>query len=113
MEEQLSDPQAIAGNRINVLTGPCGAARARHHPRQLVRQEVTAGAADGAPGLGCDSRREKPDAVRDQVARHPVARPGGDYRRAAPDQRHIFYNLNCQYKSEKIKLISLILNYCS
>ncbi|WP_423397193.1 hypothetical protein, partial [Bacillus subtilis] len=58
---------------------------ARHHYRQLVRQEIPALATDGTSAMGHHPGRAKRHGVRDQVARHSVARTCRHYRRAAPD----------------------------
>jgi hypothetical protein len=62
-------------------------ARAGHHHRLLVRQEVPLRAGGGAAGVGAAPRRARWRAARDQVAADPAAWPGGADRwagRAAP-----------------------------
>ena len=67
----------LARNRIVADPSGGAAARARHHPRLVVRQEIPAGRGGGPAGLG--RRSGGSDRVRagDQVGVDPAARAGG------------------------------------
>src|SRR6266850_1179309 len=87
---RVREPLALAGReRTHRQLRRGGGKAARRDDRLLVRQEVQAGAGQGARRLGRGAGGARRRAARDQVGRDPAARPGGAHRRrAAPAGDH-------------------------